>query len=136
MMPMQADPSMQQGMTPDLTKAADVAMQGLGRMLKELHVAQPDSPMTDAVSSIMKAVAEVVRSAGAPAPTDPSMGGPMQGDPMAGQMPPEGEGEMDPSMMGGMPPEPPMEEAPPASIGDAASQTHDMMLNAAKRRQA
>lgn len=121
-----ADPSAQQNPAiPDIAKSSDAVMQGLGQMLKSIHVASPDSPMADAVTSVMKAVAEIVRNAGAPTPAMP--------DPaaaMGGGMPPE----EDPAAMmgaveGGMPP-----EEPPATMADAASQTHSMMLDAAMRR--
>ncbi len=119
--------------TPEMTKSLDGIMGELGRLYQQCYTLEPDGPLSQAVMSIQKAVAEVGRSIGAPpeamdaqpgnAGMDPNMSGPVS----------------EPGMEGGMPPlpeeDPSMEMPPPTSLREAAGQTHDMTLAAAKRRQ-
>jgi hypothetical protein len=128
----------------EVTKSVQTAAQGLAQLYMALANASPQSPIAEAVIDLQRALGEVSRNIGAPAGMpDAGMPPDMVSDPMGGaQMSP-----MDPGMggapmdMGGMPPDmggmPPMDEAPlppGASIEDAAGATHNMMLDAAKRR--
>jgi hypothetical protein len=118
---------------PQMMKSLDNIMGELGRLYQQCHMMQPDSPLCEAVMSVQKAMSEIGRNVGMPAEPapDPAAMGPAAG----GGMPPEG---MPPEGMDPMEMPPPGPEAamgpPPSSLREAAGDTHEMMLAAAKRK--
>lgn len=122
--------------TPSTSKGADSVAKALAQWYMECHQAEPGSPKCQAIMSLMQAVAEI---SGGPS-QDPGMA---EGMPEEGMPPAEGDMPMSPDMESPQedmmePPDAEMMEGeagpPPTSIADAAGQTHEMMLNAAKRR--
>ena len=120
--------------TPD--KNAEEVMKALGKWYLACHAEDSNSPKCQAVTHLMQAVAEISGGPGSQ-PMDPAIEA-AEGEP---PMPPEGamSPDMAPPDDSGMAPEDMAlaEQAgpPPTSMADAAGQTQDMMLAAAKRRQ-
>lgn len=130
-------PGQQQSGNPNLEKAADAVVQGLAKLYKEIQVAEPDSPLGDAVMNILKATVEVQRNAGMSVPpaAEAAAGGEMP--PEEGGMPP---GDMEsPAEDMAEPPDAEMAEGeagpPPTDMAGAVSGLHNDMMAAAKRRQ-
>ncbi len=124
---------------PGFQKAADQASQGLAMMLKMCHKSNPDSPLCDVLTQMVKAVGDIENDYASggqqdpmsalpqdPAAADPMMGGnPDQEAPMDMASEPMGEPA---------PAEDPMPAGPGGDFAAAAADTQAMM-QAAKKRQ-
>ena len=121
-MPSAAEAGMGQGAyPPEFNKAADAAEQALGQMYKICHQQEPGSPLCDALTNIMAAVAEIEATAGTGGP--PNEPAPEEMAAMEAAAPP---------VPGGAPA--PMEAGPPAMSGNpdmaaAAAEATAMMNN-------
>jgi hypothetical protein len=120
---------------PAADKGAEAAVQALAKWMLSAQSDEPGSPKVQAITHLIQAVAEI--GGGVPSEDPAAMG---MGEP---PMPEEGGMPMSPDMappddMGMSPEDAQLAEQagpPPTSIADAAGQTQNMMLEAAKRKQ-
>ncbi len=131
---------------PGFQKAADQASQGLAMMLKLCHKSNPESPLCDVLTQMVKAVGDIENDyesggqggdpmSALPAEDPSAMGDPaaMGGDPAAMG----GEPPMDPGMEDPMAMQQPPSDMGPGPGGDFAQAAADTqaMMQAAKKRQ-